>query len=58
MKDVEKMKIQLQQLQDTKARYSEQVQDLSKQLRDAKKVNFFAVMLFDFDLKLHGGRNV
>ena len=38
MKDLEKLKIQLQQLQDGKSRSSEQIQELSKQLREAKKV--------------------
>jgi len=41
MKDLEKMRMQIQQLQDGKARSSEQIQEMSKQLREAKKVGCF-----------------
>ncbi|CAK8697051.1 unnamed protein product [Clavelina lepadiformis] len=43
LKEFEKMKIQIQHLNDGKARSSEQMQDLSKKLREAKKATEEAV---------------
>merc|ERR1712096_261850 len=49
LKEVEKMRIQIQQLSDGKSRSSQQVQELSKQLREAKAVS---CKIFVSDIKL------